>query len=501
MSKLINTPEVKLAVVGVSRDCFPLSLTKSRLAQLEPELKKVGVPAYISPVVIESEKDALAALADAAGQGCNAALVYLGNFGPEGPTTIFMQKFPGPVMVAAAAEEDKKVLAADRGDALCGLLNNSYNQRLRGISAYVPQYPVGLPAQVAGQAAAFVAIARVVIGVRNLKIFTFGPRPYDFLACNAPIKPFYDLGVEVMENSELDLLLLYKDAASKKDRIAAVAEEMRAELGDGARNPYPDLLPKLAQLEVAILDFMEKNLGAARYAAFADKCWPAFEPAFGFVPCYVNSRLAGKGVPVACEVDLYGALSEFMCQCATLVPATLLDINNSVPGDVMPSASDLFGAAVKDLFMGFHCGNTCSECLKDSKMSYQLIMKRGLEPDGEPNITRGTLEGRLKPGGITFFRLQGNPDGRLNSYIAEGEILDIPPQTFGGTGIFAIPHFARFYRHILVAKGYPHHGAVAFKKAGGTLFEAVKLLGVGDIGVPLPDHLPYPGENLFELFK
>ena len=498
--KLINIPEVRLGVVGVSRDCFPASLTKKRLAALAPCLEREKVPAHCSPVVIENEADAMAALADLAENGCNAALVYLGNFGPEGPTTMFMQKFPGPCMVAAAAEEDRAVLAADRGDALCGLLNNSYNQRLRGIRSYIPQHPVGPPARIAAQAADFAAIARVVIGVRNLKIFTFGPRPFDFLACNAPIKPLYDLGVEVMENSELDLLLLYKDAASETKRIAEIAEDMGRELGRGAGNPYPDLLPKLAQLEVALLDFMARNLGARPYAAFADKCWPAFEPAFGFVPCYVNSRLTGRGIPVSCEVDIYGALSEYMCMCATLAPATLLDINNSVPDDVMPAGTDLGGAEARDLFMGFHCGNTCSACLRDFGMKYQLIMKRGLEPDGEPDITRGTLEGRLRPGAATFFRLQGDPAGRLCGYIAEGGIMDVPPQTFGGTGIFAIPGFARFYRHILVAKGYPHHGAVAFARAGNVLYEALRLLGVDDIGAPLPAGVPYPGENPFELF-
>ena len=133
-------------------------------------------------------------------------------------------------------------------------------------------------------------------------------------------------------------------------------------------------------------------------------------------------------------------------------------------------------------------------------MKYQLIMNRGLEKGGTPDITRGTLEGQLRHGPITFFRLQGNPAGQLSSYIAEGSILNVDPQTFGGTGVFAIPHFARFYRHILVGKGYPHHGAVAFSKVGKILFEAVKLLGVDDIGVPLPDSIPYPGENLFELF-
>lgn len=499
---LVNIPEVKLGVVGVSRDCFPASLTKKRLAALETCLKKDKVPHYICSVVIENEKDALVALDEINKAGANALLVYLGNFGPEGPTTLLMQKFQGPAMVAAAAEEDRNVLASDRGDALCGLLNNSYNQQLRGIRSYIPQYPVGLPERISSQAADFINIARVIIGIKSLKIFTFGPRPYDFLACNAPIKPFYDLGIEVQENSELDLLLAFKDAAKEEKWIKDIAADMDKELGTcgSDANPYPDLLPKLAQLEVALLKWKDANLGVSKYAVFADKCWPAFETAFGFVPCYVNSRLTGMGIPVACEVDMYGAVSEYMCTCATLHPATLLDINNSVPDDVLPANTGLEKAEKKDLFMGFHCGNTCSECLETCGMKYQLIMNRGLEHGGTPDITRGTLEGQLKHGPITFFRLQGNPAGKLSSYIAEGSILNVPPQTFGGTGIFAIPHFARFYRHILVGKGYPHHGAVAFKKAGKILFEAVKLLGVDDIGVPLPDSLPYPGENLFELF-
>ncbi|MDR2391322.1 MAG: fucose isomerase, partial [Planctomycetota bacterium] len=469
---------------------------------LEKCLKKDTLPHFVAKAVVENEKDAMAALAELADAGANALLVYLGNFGPEGPTTMMMRQFAGPVMVAAAAEEDREVLASDRGDALCGLLNNSYNQKLRGIRSYIPQYPVGLPEQTSRQAADFIDIARIVVGVRNLKIFTFGPRPYDFLACNAPIKPLYDLGVEVMENSELDLLLHYRKAEQDGELIKDIAAEMKKELEKNgkAANPYPDLLPKLAQLEAALLKFKEENLGARTFAAFADKCWPAFEPAFGFVPCYVNSRLAGQGIPVACEVDVYGALSEYMDTCATQAPATLLDINNSVPDDVIPADTDLLGARKRDLFMGFHCGNTYSECLKSCAMKYQLIMNRGLEDGKKPDITRGTIEGTLKGGPITFFRLQGTPDCRLGSYIAEGQILDIDPQTFGGTGVFAIPGFARFYRHILVGKGYPHHGSVAFAKVGKILFEALKLLGVDDIGVPLPDGLPYPGENLFDLF-
>ena len=496
---LMNTPVVTLGVVGVSRDCFPVSLTRKRLTKLMAALKRQGIAAQRCAVVIENEKDALRAVNDLVRAGCNAAVVYLGNFGPEGPTTIFIERFGGPVMVCAAAEENKAVLASDRGDALCGLLNTSYSLNLRRLPAYIPQYPVGLPAELARSIGDFIDIARVIIGVANLKIFGFGPRPHDFLACNAPIQPFYDMGVEVMENSELDLLRIYEAAGSKKAEIRSVAADMRKQLGRKACT-YPDLLPKLAQFEIALVDFMADNLGASAFGVFANKCWPGFEPAFGFVPCFVNGRLAGRGIPVACEVDLYGALSEYIAQLATLGPATLLDINNSVPADVIPRGLHLAGASMRDLFMGFHCGNTCAECMTDPAMKYQLIMHRLMEGDKAPDITRGTLEGPLRPGEATLFRLQSTPDGELRSYIAEGDILDVDPCSFGGIGVFAIPGFARFYRHVLIGKHFPHHGAVAFKKAGKVLYEAVALLGVDDIASPLPENLPYADENPFELF-
>ena len=500
MPRLTNTPDVKLGIVGVSRGCFPISMARSRLTKLVGALKKRGLDVQRCSVVIENENHALKALTDLSQKGCNAAVVYLGNFGPEGPTTVFAERFPGPVMVCAAAEENKKVLAADRGDALCGLLSVAYNLGLRRLSAYIPQTPVAMPSELAESISLFESIARVLLGALNVKLFTFGPRPRDFMTCSAPIGPLYDMGVEVVEESELDLLQLYRAAGAKKKDIRAVVADMKKELGRKG-SPYPDLLPKLAQLEVALLDYAAKNLGASKYCIFANKCWPGFEPEFGFVPCYVNSRLAGRGIPVACEVDMYGAFSEYLAQLASLKPATLLDINNSVPADVVPDGADLKGAELGDLFMGFHCGNTCSEHLTGCSMKYQFIMNRLMEGGKKPDVTRGTLEGCLRPGPITFFRLQSTPDCELRSYVADGEILDMDPCTFGGTGVFAIPGFARFYRHGLIGKCFPHHGAVAFEKVGKILYEAVKLLGVEDIAVPLPKSMLYEGENPFELFS
>lgn len=490
-----NSPTVKLAIVGVSRDCFPLELTRARLGRLVKACKVRGLKVAACPTIIENETDALAALEQARHAGANAAVIYLGNFGPEGPLSIFAQRFDGPVMACAAAEESGKDLINGRGDAYCGMLNASYNFNLRNVAVHIPQMPVGLPEELAEKIAHFQTVARMAIGVRNLKIFSFGPRPQDFYACNAPIKPLHDLGVEVMENSELDMVVLYQGVSEKDPQVKAIARKMAAELGAG--NTYPDLLPKLARFEAALTRFAQQNLGSRKYAIFANKCWPAFEKAFGFVPCYVNSRFAAKGMPIACEVDMYGALSEYLCQLASDHPATLLDINNTVPADMLKGAN-LKGAAPTDLFMGFHCGNTPSCCMKTCAMKFQLIMNRLMEdPAQSPDITRGTLEGQIKPGATTFFRLQGNAESRLVSYVAQGEILDLDPRSFGGIGVFAIPDFARFYRHVLIGKRFPHHGAVAFSHCGQALFDAVQLLGVTDIYAPLPKPMLYPGENPF----
>ena len=485
-----NIPEVKLGLIAVSRDCFPIALSEKRRAAI---VKACGEGIYECPVGVENEKDMLKAVEDVKAAGRNALVVFLGNFGPETPETLIAKYFDGPCMFVAAAEGDGDLING-RGDAYCGMLNCSYNLGMRHLKGYIPEYPVGTAEDIAKMIGEFVPIARAVIGVKNLKIITFGPRPQDFFACNAPIKGLYELGVEVEENSELDLLVSYKEHADDP-RIPDVCADMAAEMGEGRY--FPDLLDRMAQFELTLLDWAEAHKGARKYVAFADKCWPAFPQQFGFEPCFVNSRLASRGIPVSCEVDIYGALSEYIGACVSGDAVTILDINNSVPAAMWEEGiKGKFDYTLTDTFMGFHCGNTpsCKMCA-DRAVKYQLIQNRLLENGGEPDFTRGTLEGDIAPGEITFFRLQCDSDGVLRSYIAEGEVLPVATTSFGGIGVFAIHEMGRFYRHVLIQKRYPHHGAVAFGHHGKALFEVFKFLGVGDIGWNQPKSLPYPTEN------
>ena len=496
MSLKANMPKVKLGIVAVSRDCFPESLSVTRReALVKAYADKYDVEdIYECPIcIVESEIHMVQALEDMKKAGCNALCVYLGNFGPEISETLLAKHFDGPKMFIAAAEETGNNLCGGRGDAYCGMLNASYNLALRNVKAYIPEYPVGDASDCADMIHEFIPIARAVMALSDLKIISFGPRPLNFLACNAPIKQLYNLGVEIEENSELDLFEAFHKHEGD-ERIPAIVKEMEEELGEG--NKKPEILAKLAQYELTLKDWVQEHKGYRKYVAIAGKCWPAFQTQFGFVPCYVNSRLTDQGIPVSCEVDIYGALSEFIGTVISQDTVTLLDINNTVPKDMYEEdMKGKYDYTLKDTFMGFHCGNTAKSKLSFCEMKYQMIMARALPEE----VTQGTLEGDIIPGDITFYRLQSTADNKLRAYIAQGEVLPVATRSFGSIGVFAIPEMGRFYRHVLIEGNYPHHGAVAFGHFGKELYEVFKYIGVDveEIGYNQPKGVRYKTENPF----
>ena len=179
-----NIPCIKLGLISVSRDCFPIELSATRRSAIAAACGDI----YECKITVENENDMLKAVADVKSAGVNALVVFLGNFGPETPEVLIAKNFCGPVMFVAAAEDAADKLINGRGDAYCGMLNCSYNLGLRNIKAFIPEYPVGTPDGIAKMIEEFVPVARGLLGISNLKLITFGPRPQDFLACNAPIQ-------------------------------------------------------------------------------------------------------------------------------------------------------------------------------------------------------------------------------------------------------------------------------------------------------------------------
>ena len=123
---------------------------------------------------------------------------------------------------------------------------------------HIPEYPVGTAEECADMIHEFIPVAKAIYALSNLKIISFGPRPNNFLACNAPIAGLYNLGVEIEENSELDLFESFNKHAGD-ERIPDVVRDMEKELGTG--NKKPEILSRLAQYELTLTDWVESHKG------------------------------------------------------------------------------------------------------------------------------------------------------------------------------------------------------------------------------------------------
>lgn len=482
------SPGVRLGFVSASRNCFPRQLAVERSEKLTAAASNAGVELVLPKgecAVIETRAHASEAAAQLIAADCDAAVLFLGNFSPEIEDATFVKAFPGPVLLIAAAEESAINLIQKRGDALCGLLSAVMAIRKRDLQkrVHIPELPVVSAEEGAAEIVHFEKIIKVVKGIRNATLGLFGPRPRDFETCNYNLASIQSIGVEI---EELGLFDLKNEITAIKESTDAIAADQKAEMPSIPDDK--DFSHRLSDYEQAIRNFRDR----LKLSGAATQCWSEQETSLKHVPCFINGRMADKGFPIACENDAYSLVAELMAQYASDNTVTVLDINHSIPGNLHESLKDY---PLKDMVGMFHCGNTASKLLKNPEMKYQLIMKRMMEPDTEPDITRGTIEGQISASPITVVQVHGHGD-KLRAYICEGHFLDLDPKTFGCTGTAYIPGFHRFYRHVLLGN-YHHHAAVAFAHVGSVLFDAFKQLGIEVIDTPNPDSIPYPGENIF----
>ena len=74
---MINIPEVKLGIVAVSRDCFPMSLSENRRKAIVKEFTANYGEIFEAQTIIENEKDMMKALDEVKAAGVNALVVFL----------------------------------------------------------------------------------------------------------------------------------------------------------------------------------------------------------------------------------------------------------------------------------------------------------------------------------------------------------------------------------------------------------------------------------------
>lgn len=159
----------------------------------------------------------------------------------------------------------------------------------------------------------FLAVCNTVRAFRSIRILQIGPRPFDFWStmCNegellekfniqlAPV-PLPEL-TEEMEKMRRQKLQEIKDA------VAYCHANMICDIPE-------NLLENVAALKCAMRSLAD-HYGCS---AVAIQCWNALQSEIGIMPCAANALLNEEGLPVVCETDIHGAVTQILVEAAAM---------------------------------------------------------------------------------------------------------------------------------------------------------------------------------------
>ncbi len=459
----LNKRRPVLGVLVGNRGFFPDSLVEEGKRRLLKVLETAGVQVVtlssedtkLGAVETLEDAEKCARLFQTHKEELDGVIVTLPNFGDErsAATALRLAELDVPILIHAFPDDLSQLDSGHRRDAFCGkisLCNNliQYSIPFTDTSLHVedPESP-----RFREDLKNFIAVCRVVRGLKGLRLGAVGARPAAFntVRFSEKLLESYGISVETLDLSEL---------IAQAQSLSSEAKEVAEELANFKESFQPKHIPeealvKMAKLSIALKRWVEEN----KIQALAMQCWTALEVLYGIVPCAVMSLLSESGIPSACETDVMGALSMYVLQLASGTPSALLDWNNNYGDD-------------PNKLIFFHCSNLPCSFFNHCEMSYQHIIAGTVGKER----TYGTIVGKISPGPATFLRLSTfDSQGAVTGVIAEGAFTADKVETFGGYGVAEIPNLRGILR-TLVEKGFEHHVAATKAHVKQAVQEALR---------------------------
>jgi L-fucose isomerase-like protein len=460
MKHAIKTTPV-LGVIYGNRDFFPDQLVTEARKDITQIFTKLGIKAIqlgesdskLGGVETHPDARKCAALFRQHAHEIDGVLVCLPNFGDEKGVadTLKMSKLNVPVLIQGYPDDLKQLSPARRRDAYCGKISVSNNLVQAGIKFSLTNKHVLHPSSdgFTRDLQSFLGVCRVVNGLRGVRLGAVGARPGAFNTVRYSEKLLERHGISVTTVDLSEIL----GKATKLDVHAAAVKTKLAEITGYAPAPGvpPEKLLQMAKMGVVLTEWVEANM----LDATAIQCWTSVQENYGCNVCTLMSMMSEKFLPSACEVDVTGVLTMYAMQLAGGTPAALVDWNNNYADD-------------DDKCVLFHCGNWAKSFLPDIKIANAPILGSIL---GIEN-TYGALEGRTPAGPLTFGRITtADADGKIRTYVGEGELTNDPLDTFGNRAVAKIPRLQKLMRHVC-KQGFEHHVVMTQSKSAGILAEA-----------------------------
>lgn len=453
---------INLGVILGNRDFFPDALIAEARRDLERLFREMGVsPVWLTEA--DSKLGAVETWADAVKCGelfrvnrgsIEGILVCLPNFGDEKgiADAIRLAELNVPILVQACADDLDQFGLTRRRDAYCGKISVCNNLRQYGLKYTLTRdHTVKIDSpQFRADLENFLAVCRVVRGMRRVRIGAIGARPNAFNTTRYSEKLLESAGISV---NTIDLSEVFGSAAriaDKDPRVQQRIEQIRS-YADSQTAPAESLL-KMAKFALVVDDWMQ-SLGLT---ATAIQCWSSMQKNYGVNTCTIMSMMSQNLLPSACEVDIAGVVSMYALQLASGKPSALVDWNNNYGED-------------PDKCVLFHCGNWARDFLPDIRIGTAPILGTML---GEEN-TVGALEGRTPSGPMSFGRVSTDDvSGRIRAYFGDAYFTDDPLNTFGTRAVARISQL-RELMHYICLNGFEHHAAMNGSHCAAPVAEAL----------------------------
>ena len=454
----------KKTTIGIiigNRDFFPDKLVAEARTEIIALFKKLD----ISPVLLEEADSKLggvetfaearkcAALFKQHAEKIEGILVLLPNFGDEKGVaeTIKLSGLNVPVLVQAYPDDLTKMDVVNRRDAWCGKISVCNNLYQFGIKFSLTEKHVVSPSDPSfiNDLKNFVAICRVVKGMRNVRIGAVGARPGAFNTVRYSEKILQRNGISVT-TVDLSEILGNANKLTADDKIVKEKLEKIHAYTPTGKTP-PEKLVQIAKLDVVLADFMREN----ELDATAIQCWTSLQKNYGCNVCTSMSMMSENMLPSACEVDVTGTLTMYAMQLASGSPSALVDWNNNYADDDSKCVL-------------FHCGNWAKSFLPDITISTAPILGTSV---GTEN-TYGALDGRTPAMPLTYGRISTDDcKGVIKAYVGEGELTNDALNTFGNRAVAQINNLQGLMNYVC-RNGFEHHVVMNASKTAGILKEA-----------------------------
>ncbi|EDY82405.1 L-fucose isomerase, C-terminal domain protein [Verrucomicrobiia bacterium DG1235] len=457
----MNENAFAVGVIFGNRDFFPDKLVTEARADVTELFESLGLKAIMLSEDdtklggVETHADArkCADLFKAHREEIGGVYVCLPNFGDEKGVadTLKLAALDVPVLVQGYPDDLDRLDVIRRRDAFCGKISVCNNLRQAGIAYSLTQKHVVRPddPSFVADLQNFVAVCRVVRGIRGCRIGAVGARPGAFNTVRYSEKILERNGISV---TTVDLSEILGDAeklAVDSDEIAAKIEEIKA-YANASMVPEPKLV-QMARLGVVLDHFVDQNA----LDATAVQCWTSVQANHGCNVCTSMSMMSEDLSPSACEVDVTGVLTMYAMQLASGTPSALVDWNNNYGSE-------------DDKCVLFHCGNWAKSFLKDAKIATAPILGTVV---GEEN-TYGALDGRTPASSLTYGRITtDDTNGKIRAYIGEGQLTDDNLKTFGNRAVAEVPKLQKLMRYVC-REGFEHHVVMNASHTAAILKEA-----------------------------